>query len=173
MRSATLSLAALLIITGCTSTQPSTPMPDIPATVDAAIQAALRALTPEPTSASWTDDQARGVSNIINQARLQLGSRIGTASTFLRNTEPAGYDRPPEQVFRTMLQPLIARHLGLNSQQEVEDFSFPDDRVRLFVYATLPEQLQVRYAVDEDAPITGRQQGRVLYCIDLFDPEEP
>jgi hypothetical protein len=43
----------------------------------------------------------------------------------------------------------------------------PPDRARVFVYAPLPESFRIQ----DDR--LGKQEGYVLYCVDLFAPESP
>ena len=66
-----------------------------------------------------------------------------------------------------MRGPLMAWSLDLRRHSEIPAYRLPDDRVRLFVWAELPESLKV-----ESARI-GRQQGRVLYVVDLPKPVKP
>jgi hypothetical protein len=82
-------------------------------------------------------------------------------------------ERTIEQVFRSTLEPLIARQLGINTEEESKNFSLPDDRVRLFVFAPLPEEFGVVRVIDDVQKDFGKQDGRVLYCFDVFNPKEP
>jgi hypothetical protein len=70
--------------------------------------------------------------------------------------------------FRKMLKPLLVASLNLNSKKAAGEFSLPDDRVRLFVFAPLPQSFFIR----EGETKFGKQAGFVLYCIDLFQPEK-
>lgn len=83
--------------------------------------------------------------------------------------DPWGNSPPPsaEVLFGELMLPLVARDLGLERQSAVDRFSLADDRVRLFVYAPMPDAFFVKN------PAFGRQMGRVLYCFDLFPPETP
>jgi hypothetical protein len=68
-------------------------------------------------------------------------------------------------MFEGMFHVLLTRSLELVDQQEVEHFSLPPDRARLLIYAPLPESL---FATD---PRFNRQDGYVLYSLDVFEPE--
>ena len=59
----------------------------------------------------------------------------------------------------------VARGARLADQVEVDDFSLPPDRVRLLIYAPLPATMFVK-----DQRFT-RQDGCVLYSLDVFEPE--
>jgi hypothetical protein len=74
-------------------------------------------------------------------------------------------DPKPADILAEMFYPLLARCLELNDQKEVELFVLPPDRIRLVVYAPLPESLQL------SSPQFNRQNGFVLYSLDLFEPE--
>lgn len=74
-------------------------------------------------------------------------------------------DPKPQDIFEDMFYPLLARCLELDDQKEVNEFVLPEDRVRLLVYAPLPENLFVT------SPKFRRQDGYVLYSLDLFEPE--
>jgi hypothetical protein len=78
---------------------------------------------------------------------------------------PQWREPEPVDVFAEMFYPLLARCLELDDQKEVEQFVLPEDRVRLIVYAALPENLRV------SNPRFGRQTGFVLYSLDIFAPE--
>ncbi|MGE5193551.1 MAG: hypothetical protein ACM3U2_13740 [Deltaproteobacteria bacterium] len=117
--------------------------------------------------------------------RLELSSDAGPLASLCRVNEydefrslvnPRGsWQRlpfaPPEReptmtdVFEAMFYPLLARSLDLADQLEVEAFSLPHDRVRLLIYAPLPPALFTRDARFE------KQEGYVLYCLDVFEPE--
>jgi hypothetical protein len=71
----------------------------------------------------------------------------------------------PVDILAEMFYPLLARCLELNDQKEVEFFVLPTDRIRLLVYAPLPETLHL------SNPQFDRQHGFVLYSLDLFEPE--
>jgi hypothetical protein len=84
----------------------------------------------------------------------------GTASF-----RPQWRDAKPDEIFEDMFYPLLARCLELDDQKEVELFVLPEDRLRLVVYAPLPENLFV------SSPRFQQQNGFVMYSLDLFEPE--
>ena len=71
------------------------------------------------------------------------------------------------ELFSRLHHPLIAASLGIFDQSRVSEVSLPDDRVRVFIFALLTGEFFT----------TGDQfdgnAGYVLYCIDVFNPEEP
>ncbi len=73
-------------------------------------------------------------------------------------------DRKGQELFEGMFYVLLARSLELADQKEVEEFSLPSDRARLLVFSPLPDKLKV---TDQRF---GRQDGYVLYCLDVFEP---
>jgi len=72
-------------------------------------------------------------------------------------------DPTQDEVFLDLFYPLLARSLNLTDQDEVDEFVFPGDRLRLLIYAPMPETLYV------SNPLFNRQQGYVLYSLDLFE----
>jgi hypothetical protein len=107
---------------------------------------------------------------------LSAVCRVGEYDEFRSLVAPRGtWGRhplaPPEReptttdVFRAMFFPLLARSLDLADQTEVEEFSLPHDRARLLIYASLPTEFHTK-----DARIE-KQDGYVLYCLDVFEPE--
>lgn len=62
---------------------------------------------------------------------------------------------------QNLLRPLIVSSLRLERHGQLPNFSLPDDRLRLFVFADLPENLKI------DGQQFGAQSGRVLYVIDV------
>ena len=69
-------------------------------------------------------------------------------------------------------QELIYR-FAVVDEDAVNAFSLPADRVRLFVFAPLPEEFfTLRTVNDQKQVFNKRQEGRVLYSLDVFDPEE-
>lgn len=112
-------------------------------------------------------------------SKCVLGSRNQTVPSFLRLDDPNqlaatqsfGFDpfsddsHSPDERFADLAVPLIARSLDVKEGDRMQDFTLLDDRVRVFIYAPLPEELYLQH----DA--FTRQQGRALYCIDVFDPE--
>ncbi|MGH7128721.1 MAG: hypothetical protein ACREIV_09130, partial [Planctomycetaceae bacterium] len=74
-------------------------------------------------------------------------------------------DETETQRYRKMHKPLIARSLNLNNLKSEEEFELPADRVRLIVFAPMPENFHIQN--DQ----FGRQSGHVLYLIDVVRPE--
>src|SRR5262249_39194454 len=115
--------------------------------------------------------------------RLELSSEVGSLSARIRTSDYSEFGslfnprqgwqtrnfrpREPTQadVFEALFNPLLTRSLELADQVEVDDFSLPPDRVRLLIYAPLPESMFVK-----DQRFT-RQDGCVLYSLDVFEPE--
>lgn len=115
--------------------------------------------------------------------KLELSHEVGPLSSLIkvgdyteygslvasRGTWQPGFDvrREPtiKDVYQAMFFPLVARSLDLADQLAVEQFSFPPDRARLYIYAPLPAALLEKEAVFVN------QDGYVLYSLDVFEPE--
>jgi hypothetical protein len=69
--------------------------------------------------------------------------------------------------FEDLLRPLMAWSLDLRKHGDIPTYRLPDDRLRLFVWSQLPDNLKV-----EDK-LMGSQQGRVLFLIDVLKPVKP
>jgi hypothetical protein len=117
--------------------------------------------------------------------RLELAGSAGAVAGLIRlgdydefrslilprqNWQPVGFGPPPPEetmtdVFQAMFYPLLARSLDLTDQLEVEQFALPPDRAHLLIYAPLPATMTVR-----ESKFT-KQDGFVLYSLDVFEPE--
>ncbi|MGQ0636771.1 MAG: hypothetical protein ACT4QC_19340 [Planctomycetaceae bacterium] len=106
--------------------------------------------------------------------KLVLGPERGSLTAFLK-LDKAGWSTafgaadPWEQshvsrdeLFLSLFAPLVARNLDLRTSKDVLDFQLPDDRVRLFIFAPLPEEFRLKTAQFR------RQEGYVLYCLNVF-----
>lgn len=67
----------------------------------------------------------------------------------------------PEEAFKTLCEPVIARSLQLYGRKDVERFTLPADRVRVFVYAPM----DAAFFAKTDR--FDKQLGYVLYCVDV------
>jgi len=113
--------------------------------------------------------------------RLELSDRGAQLLTYFDNhdlTQTTDYgfmfddwedddEIPVEQTYRRLLAPLIARSLELTTGKQAEAFMLPADRLRLFVYAALPEELSI------SSGALGNHSGYVLYRMDLFESVKP
>ena len=63
-------------------------------------------------------------------------------------------------------QPLLAYALGIGQVEDLEKFQQPDDRIRVFLYAPMPEEFMLKHEQ------LGKPRGQVLYVIDVYLPEE-
>lgn len=81
-------------------------------------------------------------------------------------------DPDPEQLFQTAMRPLVARSLGIHDDDSLKTTEMANDRVRLFVYADMPEELSPQCEYVDGDPLQAQKVGRVLYVIDLFPPEQ-
>ena len=135
---------------------------------------------PEKTQQIYVLFRDRFYSLSRKPGRLHLKTNVGSVSGFLRLDEYSDYqyyggmtfydsddDRTPDERFRSMLVPLMARNLGVSDEKEINAFSLPDDRIRLFAYSPMPEPFFVRNNR------FARQSGYVLYCFDVFNTESP
>ena len=68
---------------------------------------------------------------------------------------------PMEQRLEVMFKPLLSRSLNVSREREAEQVQLPADVVRVFLYAKMPAE----FAVQNQK--LGKQEGQVLYCIDL------
>ncbi len=121
-------------------------------------------------------ETAGGLELASESSTLSAAIRLADYDEFRSLVNPRGYwprqpFSPPvreptmNDVFKAMFYPLLARSLDLTDQLEVEKFSLPPDRARLLIYAPLPASMQVK-----DARFT-KQDGYVLYSLDVFEPE--
>jgi hypothetical protein len=116
----------------------------------------------------------------VNGKELQLASGTGVPlSSFISTMDTSQFgqynmyysswaddDRTEEERFVNLYSPLFATSLNLKKRSAANTFSLPDDRVRLFVFAPMPESFQV------SGNELGSQRGYVLYTIDVFEPDQ-
>ncbi len=110
---------------------------------------------------------------------LQSVGSMGTAAGFLRVQDfqnnwqyrMGGYyggdTRPVVEQYREMFHPLMARRLGVTTEGDAQTFRLPPGMVRLMYVAPMTDALFVN-----DSHV-GRQEGWVLYSIDLPLEETP
>jgi len=106
------------------------------------------------------------------QGRLEMRSEIGSLPMFLQLNDKNTFDPyfnpwlekdgTPQELFEGLAKPLVARALDIGNSRDARNFKMPDDRVRLIVYAPMPEEFFV------SDPRFGTQRGYVLYVYDLF-----
>jgi hypothetical protein len=103
---------------------------------------------------------------------ITVGGKIGTAAGYLRVQDFNNWqhnfgggwgnqDQTAEQRFREMFTPLISRSLSIKSQGDAEAISLPPHTARLFYFAPMTEEFRIVN------PYLGRQEGWVLYTVDL------
>jgi hypothetical protein len=101
---------------------------------------------------------------------LALAAPAGTAANFLQlNWQMMQIDNPwyerekktPEKTFDSLLHSAIARSIGVHNYNEIAAYKLPLDRVRVYLYAPMPDEFFV------DPERFGRQAGYVLYVIDV------
>lgn len=107
--------------------------------------------------------------------KLELKSEFGSMSLFLGldqfnqfmpTFDSLEHEGTPRELYAALFRPLAARAFNITSHREALDFALPEDRVRLLIYAPMPPELFAR-----NDRFTS-QQGQVLYCLDLFPPEQ-
>jgi hypothetical protein len=116
---------------------------------------------------TWSDGRLQLAHPRVEPMSTFLGSiRFEDLSPYSRYAGVRGADPQADVVapFETLLRPLMAWSLGLRRHSQIATFAFPTDRVRLFVWAELPESLRVT------DPRMGSQQGRMLYVVDIQKP---
>lgn len=104
---------------------------------------------------------------------LQTVGSMGTAAGFLRVQDfqnnwqyrMGGYyggdNRPVMEQYRELFHPLMARRLGVVTEGDAQTFRLPPGMVRLMYVAPMTDAFFV------NNPHVGRQEGWVLYSIDL------
>ena len=129
-------------------------------------------------------DQVYRLSRKENQ--LLLGASDGTVVAFLHPSHWKNDDyaygpwmgnsqkdsEELEQLFDTAVRPLIAHDLGVQSDEIKQRVALSDDRVRIYLYSEMPEEMfaTVEYA-DGSGALASKREGRVLYAFDVFRPE--
>ncbi|MEX2285983.1 MAG: hypothetical protein WD648_02765, partial [Planctomycetaceae bacterium] len=85
-----------------------------------------------------------------------------------------GEEKPVEARYQDLFWPLVVRSFHNRQYSKLIEFALPADRVRLFVYARMPDSLRTRLSLldDPDVPL-GKQSGAVLYVFDVFPGEKP
>jgi hypothetical protein len=101
---------------------------------------------------------------------LALAAPAGTAVNFLQlNWQLTQIDNPwfdtekktPEKTFDSLLHSAIARSIGVHNYNEIATYQLPLDRVRVYLYAPMPDEFFV------NPEQFGKQAGYVLYVIDV------
>lgn len=123
-------------------------------------------------SMEWSNDrlQLSGSSSSESLTEFFASIQWNNLSPFaLRNPRFAGRvaqeEGPPP--FDDLLRPLMAWSLDLRKHSDIPTCRLPDDRLRLFVWSELPDNLKVANK------LMSRQQGRVLAVIDVPKPVKP
>ena len=107
----------------------------------------------------------------------RLGQNHGTLMTFFQSTDfhnfststPFGYrqEYTVDQLFQHTYRPIMQKTLFVERSDNLPNTWLPDDRVRLFFIGTMPDGFFV------DNPSLGKQQGKVVYSLDVLRPEKP
>ena len=142
--------------------------PNSPIKVDAMYRDQMYIMTVRPDSAQ----PAKQVLKLVSPSGpISTNLRIDQYNAYQSRLNPwqAEDTRAAEQRFRELLNPLLLASLQVTTQKELEKFALPDDRVRLFVYAKMPDNFFARSQPDR----FGKQDGYVLYCLDVFKPASP
>lgn len=119
---------------------------------------------------------------VQKDGKLQLGNRAGSIEGYLTEnanqlrssrSNPIGMGtvstdatQTAEQQYANLLKPLIERTLERPESDMQQFLSLPPGQVRVYIYATMPEEFFI--ASDR----LQNQAGRVLYCLDLFQPQK-
>jgi hypothetical protein len=111
-----------------------------------------------------------------NAGQLELKSHDGTVPTFLQLSRQNSIglysppwsetDESPSDPFDALFLPLVARACQISRQRDAYQFALPEDRVRVLVYGPMPDTFFAR--TEQFAA----QRGAVLYCFDVFLPEQ-
>ena len=109
--------------------------------------------------------------------QLVLGSDAGDATAILQLQQSQqwanqgygyGYDpynqrnvQTPKERFNLMFRPLLSRSLNVAREREAQQVQLSTELVRVYLYGKMPPEFAVQN------PKLGKQEGEVLYCIDL------
>jgi hypothetical protein len=72
-----------------------------------------------------------------------------------------------DQRFGKLFDALVGTSLDLRSHPVIKNFRLPDGRAKLFIYTAMPSD----FFLANDS--LGQQNGTVLFCIDVFAPDQP
>jgi hypothetical protein len=68
-----------------------------------------------------------------------------------------------------MFMPLVVRSFHEGRHSKLTEFALPADRVRVFVYARIPDAMATRLSrLNQPEVSLGKQAGVVLYVFDVF-----
>ena len=113
---------------------------------------------------------------------LTLVSDAGDATALLQlqqsqqwaNNYSYGYDpynqrniQTAKERYSLMFRPLLSRSLNVGREREAQQVQLPPDIVRVYLYGKMPPEFTVQNAK------LGKQEGEVLYCIDVPLRETP
>lgn len=76
-------------------------------------------------------------------------------------------------ILQSAMRPMIAADAGVFDEPSYRRFQRASDRVRVYLYADMPESLfaSVEYASTADRPLPAKRVGRVLYAFDVTPPQ--
>ncbi len=91
------------------------------------------------------------------------------------NYSPFGWggETDPKKLFEGAARPLLAASLGVYNDETVKQFRLPNDRLRLFVYAEMPDAMfpQMTLLTAPDELLKRHAEGRVMYAMDVLRPD--
>mgnify|MGYP007073180110 CR=1 FL=1 len=149
-----------------------------------ALKVELSGTLPEASAVAYAvfRDQVYRMSR--QDTALLLGSTEGSIKSFL---EPGKWNaglqnygfmysddgQTPEKLFETSVRPMMAHDLGIHNDDMRERAILSDDRVRLYIYSTMPEEMfaETEY-LDGSGALESNREGRVLYVLDLERPDD-
>jgi hypothetical protein len=78
----------------------------------------------------------------------------------------------PAKLFDDAVEPLIARSLGVTSDEIRARTELSPDRARIYLYADMPDALfPVAEFLGTNQPLPSKRVGRVLYIVDVLAPD--
>ncbi|HEY0983119.1 hypothetical protein, partial [Schlesneria sp.] len=114
-----------------------------------------------------------------DDGKLVMSAETGNVVGMLRVQEkqtqyPYGFnygyeygDQTPVSVrYTQMFDLLLSRSMSVSRTSDAEQYRLPPGLVRVFLYARIPPEFGIQN------PLLGKQEGWVLYCIDLTATEE-
>jgi hypothetical protein len=116
-----------------------------------------------------------------SDGKLEMASDAGDATALLQLQQSQnwannnyGYNpynqqavQTPKERFNMMFRPLLSRSLNVSREREAQQVQLSTDLVRVYLYAKMPPDFAVQN------PRLGKQEGEVLYCIDVPLKETP
>ena len=93
-------------------------------------------------------------------------TKLENDSRFRRSYQYFNEEKEASQIYDALYERMVMKHLNLERPSQVSEYQGEKARIKLFLYADLPEEFKLKTNVQ------GVQQGRVLFAYDLPFPEK-